>query len=61
MTKPAPKPEREDEKQAPLPLGQHEGEGSNAVTTHKPDPSADPVADGEHRYMPRTGYGHGND
>jgi hypothetical protein len=43
-----------------LPIGQHDGEGSNAVQ-HEPDPTADPIADGEHRYMPRTGYSHGND
>ena len=61
MSKPEPQPDREEQKQAPLPIGQHEGEGTNAVTTHKPDPSADPVPDGEHRYMPRTGYNHGND
>jgi hypothetical protein len=42
-----------------LPIGQHEGEGTNAVQ-HEPDPSADPIADGEHKYIPSTGFPHGN-
>lgn len=54
-------PEPAAPNKAPLPIGQHEGEGTNAVTSHEPDPSADPIADGEHRYTPRTGYIHGND
>jgi hypothetical protein len=62
MSEPAAEPERESRKKsAPLPIGQREGEGTNAVTTHEPDPSAEPVPDGEHRYIPRTGYNHGND
>jgi hypothetical protein len=52
--------ERDGEKDPALPLGQREGEGTNAVQ-HEPDPSADPIPDGEHRYVPRTGYNHGND
>lgn len=58
-----PKPDREQERVSggPLPIGQHEGEGTNAVTTHKPDPGAEPSADGEHPFIPRTGYNHGND
>ena len=43
-----------------LPIGQKEGEGSNVVQ-HEPDPGADPIADGKHRYMPGTGHSHGND
>ena len=61
MSKPVSPPESEPASKAPLPIGQHEGEGSNAVTTHKPDPSAEPDADGEQGYQPRTGYIHGND
>ncbi len=48
------------EKAPALPVGQREGEGTNAVQ-HKPDPAADPVPDGKHRYEPRTGFIHGND
>ena len=61
--KPRPEPdEKKKKKRDPtLPIGQHEGEGTNAVTRHTPDPSAEPDADGEHRYEPRTGYIHGND
>ena len=61
MSTPATKPESEEEKDGELPIGQHEGEGTNAVTTHKPDLAADPLPDGHHRYLPRTGYNHGND
>jgi hypothetical protein len=54
-------PEREKPKSdAPLPLGQREGEGTNAVQ-HEPDPGADPLPDGGHKYTPRTGFNHGND
>ena len=54
--------EPRQEKTAPLPIGQHEGEGTNAVQhEHKPDPDAEPIADGKHRYAPRTGYIHGNE
>lgn len=34
--------------------------GTNAVE-HEPDPSADPIPDGEHRYIPRSPYTTGND
>ena len=54
------KPKRDEKKDPALPIGQHEGEGSNEIQ-HQPDPTADPVPDGEHRYLPRTGYSHGND
>lgn len=53
-------PQPREEKVPALPIGQHEGEGSNAVQ-HKPDLEAEPVPDGRHRYEPRTGYPHGND
>jgi hypothetical protein len=36
-----------------------EGEGSNAVQ-HKPDPKAEPIPDGEHKYVPRSPYRTGN-
>lgn len=42
------------------PVSAGDGEGTNAVQ-HKPDPRADPVPDGEHKYVPRTGYIRGND
>lgn len=59
MSKPA-APSPDDVTHDPkLPIGQHEGEGTNAVQ-HEPDPSAEPIADGEHKYIPRTGYIHGN-
>ncbi|MDB5946813.1 MAG: hypothetical protein JWQ33_1839 [Ramlibacter sp.] len=54
------KPESDEQKDPALPIGQHEGEGTNAVQ-HEPDPAAEPVPDGRHRYEPRTGYIHGND
>ena len=60
MSTPLPKRPADEEKDAPLPIGQHEGDGTNAVT-HKPDPGAEPEPDGAHRYLPRTGYNHGND
>lgn len=60
MKKPAPEPASGNKDVPALPIGQHEGEGTNAVQ-HAPDPSADPVPDGAHRYVPRTGYSHGND
>lgn len=34
--------------------------GSNAVE-HEPDPKADPIPDGEHRYIRRSPYTTGND
>lgn len=36
-----------------------EGEGTNAVQ-HKPDPKAEPIPDGEHKYVPRSPYRTGN-
>jgi hypothetical protein len=60
MSKLPARPEADDDESAALPIGQREGEGTNAVQ-HQPDPSADPMPDGEHKYLPRTGYSHGND
>jgi len=34
-------------------------EGSNAVE-HRPDPKAEPIPDGEHKYVPRSPYRTGN-
>lgn len=65
MSKATPKPQpdgqQDRDRGEALPIGQHEGEGTNAVTTHKPDPRAEPIADGERPFIPRTGYNHGND
>lgn len=36
-----------------------EGDGSNAVQ-HRPDPKAEPIPDGEHKYVPRSPYRTGN-
>ncbi|MBG9387802.1 hypothetical protein [Caenimonas aquaedulcis] len=33
--------------------------GTNAVE-HEPDPSAEPIADGEHKFVPRSPYSAGN-
>jgi hypothetical protein len=50
-------------KQAEAPRGRRrpppEGEGSNAVQ-HRPDPKAEPIPDGEHKYVPRSPYRTGN-
>lgn len=35
------------------------GEGTNAAQ-HRPDPKAEPIPDGEHRYVPRSPYRTGN-
>jgi hypothetical protein len=37
------------------PVTAGDGEGTNAVQ-HKPDPSADRIADGEHKHVPDTPY-----
>jgi hypothetical protein len=36
-----------------------ESEGTNAVQ-HRPDPKAEPIPDGEHKYVPRSPYRTGN-
>jgi hypothetical protein len=50
-------------KQAETPRGRRqsppEGEGSNSVQ-HRPDPKAEPIPDGEHKYVPRSPYRTGN-
>ena len=35
------------------------GEGTNTVQ-HRPDPKAEPIPDGEHKYVPRSPYRTGN-
>jgi hypothetical protein len=57
-TKPAPPRAAEDADDA-QPGAAEEEPGSNAVE-HEPDPNAQPIADGEHRYMPRSPYTTGN-
>jgi hypothetical protein len=34
-------------------------DGTNAVR-HRPDPKAEPIPDGEHKYVPRSPYRTGN-
>ena len=51
-------PQADDECAAPQPEGQEPG--SNAVE-HEPDPQAKPIPDGEHKYVPRSPFTHGND
>lgn len=34
-------------------------EGTNSVQ-HRPDPKAEPIPDGEHKYVPRSPYRTGN-
>ena len=50
-------------KQAEAPRGPRRpppgNEGSNAVQ-HRPDPKAEPIPDGEHKYVPRSPYRTGN-
>ena len=38
----------------------HDEEGSNAVE-HEPDPKAEPIPDGHHKYIRRSPYTAGND
>lgn len=51
------KTESQDEAQPQQPRDQEPG--SNAVE-HEPDPDAKPIADGEHKYHPRSPYTAGN-
>lgn len=52
-------PETADEKQPSAQPGDEE-RGSNVVE-HKPDPKAQPLPDGDPKYVPRSPYTHGND
>ncbi len=59
MSTPKPQaPEAADEQQRKTPPNGQE-RGSNAVE-HEPDPGADPVPDGEHRYIKPSPYTSGN-
>ena len=57
-TKPASPQSADDAKRRPEP--EEEEPGSNAVE-HEPDPSADPIPDGEHKFIRRSPYTTGND
>lgn len=54
-SKPKPEAEAPRPRRRP-PSGQ---EGTNAVQ-HQPDPKAEPIPDGEHKYVPRSPYRTGN-
>lgn len=51
------KSSEEDAKDPPAPA--HEEPGTNAVE-HEPDPLAEPLPDGHHKYVPRSPYTAGN-
>jgi len=53
------KPKSPPEPGRPRRGAQPEGDGSNAVQ-HRPDPKAEPIPDGEHKYVPRSPYRTGN-
>ena len=56
--RPGKNPPRDD--QAPQRRrGAPAGDGTNAVQ-HRPDPKAEPIPDGEHKYVPRSPYRTGN-
>ena len=54
-SKPKPEAEASRARRRP-PSGQ---DGTNAVE-HEPDPKAEPIPDGEHKYVPRSPYRTGN-
>ena len=58
MSPKQPPPETPDDKQPAAQPG--DKRGTNAVE-HKPDPKAEPLPDGEHKYVPRSPYTTGND
>ena len=51
-----PKPQAESRGRRRPPAG---AEGSNGVQ-QRPDPKAEPIPDGEHKYVPRSPYRTGN-
>jgi murein L,D-transpeptidase YafK len=53
-----PPPKTTDDKPASSP--NDEERGTNAVE-HEPDPKAQPLPDGEHKYVPKSPYTTGND
>lgn len=59
MNAPKRPPRQERVKQDPPRERPAEEPGSNAVE-HEPDPDAQPIPDGEHRYVPRSPYTTGN-
>jgi hypothetical protein len=58
MSTPKAPPEAAKEKQ-PDPAPGSDERGTNA-TEHEPDPKAEPLPDGEHKYKPRSPYTTGN-
>lgn len=54
-----PKPQADAPASRRRPPAAGEGEGTNAVQ-HRPDPKAEPIPDGEHKYVPRSPYRTGN-
>jgi hypothetical protein len=56
--KPAPPEATQEKERSPKPTD--EEPGSNAVE-HEPDEQAEPVPDGDPRYVPRSPYTAGND
>jgi hypothetical protein len=54
-TKQPPPPSADDKRPPPA----DEEKGTNAVE-HKPDPKAEPLPDGGHKYVPRSPYTTGN-
>jgi len=59
MSAPKKPPKREQPKRDVPQDGQTQEPGSNSVE-HEPDPDAQPIPDGEHRYIPRSPYTTGN-
>lgn len=57
MKTPPERPKSGDERDESQPA---EEPGTNAVE-HEPDPAAKPIPDGEHKYVPRSPFTHGND
>ena len=56
MSTKQPPPSSADDKRPPP---SDEERGTNAVE-HEPDPNAEPLPDGEHKYVPRSPYTTGN-
>jgi hypothetical protein len=54
-----PRPEAQDEG-SPATKSPGDEPGSNEVE-HQPDPNAQPIPDGHHKYTPRSPYTAGND
>lgn len=52
-------PAAPDSRGAPRPAAAEQEPGTNAVE-HEPDPSAEPLPDGGHKYVPRSPHRPGN-